>query len=120
QFRVPHLQKSPGVQDGFRVTWAYEGKHVLSFGGSGRDNTGYFYQDGQVNKIVFPDGPGLPSTNVVYLTHDSKILFSYLGYLYSIDKEGEVEMKQFPGTIVGLDEDRAGNIWVSMFYGGVY
>ncbi len=120
-FRFPHPIKSPGDQNGFRVTWISEGKHILSYAANnGNERVGLFYHDDIVSRVNFPEGNGTSSSNVVLLTHDKRILFSYLGHLYCINPDGKVIEKIFPGTIVGLDEDRAGNIWVSIFYGGVY
>lgn len=121
QFRSPHLLKTPGNAGAFRVSWVTNENHLLAYSGNGQgEKAGYFYQNGKMTKVVFPDGPGLPSSNATLLTHDNRILFTYLGNLYSIDKNGQVETHEFPGTIIGLDEDRSGNIWVAVFYGGVY
>jgi hypothetical protein len=52
------------------------------------------------------------------VTHDKKLLFSYLGRLYVIDAAGKVTFLDFDKTITALNEDEQGNIWVGFFYGG--
>ena len=121
KFSVPNLIPSPAGESEYRITWISEGKTILSYGGtSNNSKTGLFYHDNLITKIAFDSNAPGPSSNVALYTYDKKILFTYIGRLYSISKDGTVFQKDFPTSIVGLDEDRAGNIWVSLFYGGTY
>lgn len=52
------------------------------------------------------------------LTANNRILFSFKNFVYEIDPDGNVTTFEFPGTIIGLDQTRGGDIWVNQLLEG--
>jgi ligand-binding sensor domain-containing protein len=52
------------------------------------------------------------------LTSRNTILFSLKNIVYEIEPDGNVKRFEFPGTIIGLDETRGGDVWVNQLLHG--
>ncbi|MEO5643890.1 MAG: histidine kinase [Bacteroidia bacterium] len=58
--------------------------------------------------------------NMSFLTHDERILFTFMKTIYTIGVDGAISMREFPAQIVNVNEDASGNVWISLFFGGTY
>ncbi len=54
------------------------------------------------------------------LLHNGSLIFSYRSSLVEINSSGKQIEWKFPKTIISLNQDRYGNVWVGLASGGVY
>ncbi len=54
------------------------------------------------------------------LTTTNRVMFSHKEVLYVVEPDGNVSEHKFKETIIGLDEDPSGDIWVNLLMGGTF
>ncbi|MBI3509853.1 MAG: histidine kinase [Bacteroidetes bacterium] len=119
-----HLHSCPSpipiVYNSLRITWTDIAGNIFSYGSMNSDKLdGAFFHNDHLVTITFPEAVTSATNNRMLVTKDNRLLYSFLNTLYIIDGNGRVTQKEFAKTIIGLNEDKEGNIWVAFYYGGV-
>jgi ligand-binding sensor domain-containing protein/anti-sigma regulatory factor (Ser/Thr protein kinase) len=55
-----------------------------------------------------------------FFLYNNDLCFSYRNFLYKMDSIGNVKELELPKTVISLNQDPYGNLWVGLANGGVY
>lgn len=114
-----HPIKSPFAHPAARQIWTDTAGGIYGIGeGIYIDPVAMIYHNG--HEITIPIGYNMSvGINMRMLrTRDNRVLFSHRETIYEIDADGNLTSHEMPGTIIGIDEDAGGNIWVNMLQAG--
>lgn len=114
-----HNIRPPFSRPGARQIWTDTLGQVYALGeGLYNDPKAMIYHNG--HEIIIPIGYSLSvGINMrVCLTSDDRVLFSHRETIYEIDKSGNVKVYEMHGTIIGINQDTSGDIWINMLQAG--
>lgn len=114
-----HNIRTPFSRPGTRQIWTDSLGQLYAIGeGLYSDPKAMIYHNG--HEIILPIGYEMAvGVNMrVLLTRDSRILFSHRESIYEVDKEGNVKVYIMPGTVIGINQDATGDIWINMLQAG--
>lgn len=111
---------SPFNGTGTRELWTDRRGHLYACGNNLFQAPTYarVSHNGHLNSIPIDYNVSVGINMRTLLTSDNRILFSFKNYVYEIDENGNVQNYEFPGTVIGLDETKGGDIWVSQLLQG--
>jgi ligand-binding sensor domain-containing protein len=115
-----YVVQPPDNDHSSRVVWTADNRaYAFAFNGMAIDRTvGHVYHNGHFISLHLEEGTHSATNNRLLLTHDNRLLYSFGSNLWVIEASGKAQSWDFGSSIVGLNEDREGNIWVCLFYGG--
>ena len=116
-----HKVRPEGVNDSLEMIWLAKMNnkiYYVALSESGYRST--IFHNGIITEMKFDVPHGVPISHQSVLLHDGRILFSFFNELYLVGQNGEISHTVFPSSIVNLREDKEGNVWITLFFGGAY
>lgn len=114
-----HAIQSPFSMLAARQIWTDSSGQLYAVGeGLYDDPRAMVHHNG--HEVVLPVGYTMSvGVNMrVLLTRDNRVLFSHRETVYAVDDSGRVSEFLMPGTIIGMNQDASGDIWVNMLQQG--
>lgn len=117
-----HQIKEPYLPDYWRSCWSDKNGQVMAYSMDSLINKkAIVFHNGHSSVINLEGKDSQISTNSrVLLTKGNRLVYSYSRLLITIDSSGKSNEYLFDSPIVGLDEDKKGNIWISFYHDGTW
>ncbi|MBL0047228.1 MAG: histidine kinase [Bacteroidetes bacterium] len=92
---------------------------------SGLSDRGQIYfqinkNDNNLTAVLFKTNLAFNPKFCSLFSKDKKVVYTYRNYLFKQLAGNKQKQLQFPKTIISINEDPAGNLWVGLAKGGVY